>query len=127
MYGAYLFLSVFVLLTLRMSLLLIIYNFFLFTVPEISEALCRTYTSSIQLHSSSPLAANADSVIHYLLYREASVNKIWKSIPLCCRVEHRVFGLESDTVYDLAIMACNRNGECHVSNIVTLKTECAAY
>lgn len=101
----------------------------LYAVPEISEPLCRTYTSSIQLHSASPLTGNTGDtgVIHYLLYREASVNKIWKSIPLCCRVEHRVFGLESDTVYDLAIMACNRDGECNVSNIVTLKTECAAY
>ena len=66
-------------------------------------------------------------ISHYLLYREASVNKIWKSISLYGRVDHRVFGLGPDTMYDFVIMACDKNSECQVSNMVTLKTERSAY
>ena len=60
-------------------------------------------------------------------YREAAANKIWKSIALANRADHRVFGLESDTMFDFVIMACNKNGECQVSNKVTLRTERSAY
>jgi len=97
-------------------------------VPEIVENQCRTYTYSIQLHSPSPLDDPPDSGIsHYLLYREASANKIWKSISLYGRVDHRVFGLGPDTMYDFVIMACDKNSGCQVSNMVTLKTERSAY
>jgi hypothetical protein len=97
-------------------------------VPEITERMCRTYTGSIQIYSSSPvdLPANAE-VSHYLLYREASVNKIWKSVSMYGRLDHRVFGLESDTMYDFCVMSCGKNGECQVSNMVTLRSERAAY
>jgi len=100
-------------------------------VPVIVENQCRTYTYSIQLHSpsplTSPLQATAGTCEHYLLYREAAANKIWKSISLYGRVDHRVFGLEPDTLYDFVIMACDSNCECQVSNMVTLKTERSAY
>ena len=62
----------------------------------------------------------------YLLYREADDNKIWKSLSLCGRLDHRVFGLDTDTMYDFVIMACDVSGECQVSNMVTLRTENAA-
>lgn len=97
-------------------------------VPSIIENQCRTYTYSIQLHSPSPLDGPPDSgIAHYLLYREACANKIWKSISLYGRVDHRVFGLEPDTMYDFVIMACDKNSECQVSNMVTMKTERSAY
>ncbi len=60
-------------------------------VPAIVENQCRTYTYSIQLHSPSPMCdslsqrnivGGSELVAYYLLYREASVNKIWKSISL---------------------------------------------
>ena len=99
------------------------------SVPVIIENQCRTYTYSIQLHSPSPLTSplHASGVEHYLLYREASVNKIWKSISLYGRVDHRVFGLEPDTLYDFVVMACDSNCECQVSNMVTMRTERSAY
>ena len=99
------------------------------SVPVIVENQCRTYTYSIQLHSASPLTAGTQhaGVEHYLLHREASVNKIWKSISLYGRVDHRVFGLEPDTLYDFVVMACDSNCECQVSNMVTMKTERSAY
>jgi len=100
-------------------------------VPVIMENQCRTYTYSIQLHSPSPLVnpvqAADGAVDHYLLYREAAVNKIWKSISLYGRVDHRVFGLEPDTLYDFVVMACDSNCECQVSNMVTMRTERSAY
>ena len=43
------------------------------------------------------------------------------------RLDHRVFGLQSDTMYDFVVMATSKNGECQVSNSVTLRTEQAAY
>jgi len=43
------------------------------------------------------------------------------------QVDHRVFGLQPDTMYDFVIMACNREGECQVSNQVTMSTERSAY
>ena len=67
-----------------------------------------------------------EEISFYLLYREAAVDKIWKSIPLCSRVDHRVFGLDSDTTYDFVIMACDSHGECQVSNMVCLRTERSA-
>lgn len=96
-----------------------------FPVPVIVENLCRTYSCSIQIHSPTPLetADRDEEIYHYLLYREASANKIWRSIILFGRVDHRVFGLESDTMYDFVIMSCNEDGECQVSNSVTLQTE----
>jgi len=102
---------------------------FVVSVPVIVENQCRTYTYSIQLHSPSPLTSpiHVTGVEHYLLYREASVNKIWKSISLYGRVDHRVFGLEPDTLYDFVVMACDSNCECQVSNMVTMKTERSAY
>jgi len=102
---------------------------FVVSVPVIVENQCRTYTYSIQLHSPSPLTSplHATGVEHYLLYREAAVNKIWKSISLYGRVDHRVFGLEPDTLYDFVVMACDSNCECQVSNMVTMKTERSAY
>ena len=102
---------------------------FVVSVPVIVENQCRTYTYSIQLHSPSPLTSplHATGVEHYLLYREASVNKIWKSISLYGRVDHRVFGLEPDTLYDFVVMACDTNCECQVSNMVTMRTERSAY
>jgi hypothetical protein len=98
-------------------------------VPTIIESQCRSFTYSIQLHSPSPLACppHPTGVEHYLLFREASVNKIWKSISLYGRVDHRVFGLEPDTMYDFVIMACDKNAECQVSNMVTMSTERSAY
>jgi len=98
-------------------------------VPVIVENQCRTYTYSIQLHSPSPLTSSLHEtgVDHYLLFREASINKIWKSISLYGRVDHRVFGLEPDTLYDFVVMACDSNCECQVSNMVTMKTEKSAY
>ena len=97
-------------------------------MPSIVENQCRTYTHSIQIYSASPLDVNSeDCVSHYLLYREASADKIWKSISMYGRLDHRVFGLESDMDYDFVVMACGKNGECQVSNTVHLKTERAAY
>jgi len=106
-----------------------LWHFVVVSVPVIAENQCRTYTYSIQLHSPSPLTSPlpATGVEHYLLYREASVNKIWKSISLYDRVDHRVFGLEPDTLYDFVVMACDSNCECQVSNMVTMKTERSAY
>lgn len=92
------------------------------------ENMCHTYSYAIQIHSPSPQeVATDDHISHYLLYRESSANKIWKSIALYGRVDHRVFGLEPDLLYDFVIMACNQAGECRVSNMVTLRTERAAY
>ncbi|ELU18514.1 hypothetical protein CAPTEDRAFT_219840 [Capitella teleta] len=98
-------------------------------VPEILEDQCRTYSYSIQIYSPSPLSIPPESGIsHYLVYRESSLNKIWKSLLLYGRVDHRVFGLEPNTLYDFVIMACETwNGECQVSNQVTLRTERSAY
>lgn len=98
-------------------------------VPSIVEDRCRTFTFSTQLRSSVPLEESPDmSILHYLLFREAGeVNKIWKSISLFGRCDHRVFGLESDTWYQFVIMSCDKNSECQVSNAVTLKTERSAY
>jgi hypothetical protein len=98
-------------------------------VPTIVENQSRTYTYSIQLHSPSPLNSppHSTGIEHYLLFREASVNKIWKSISLYGRVDHRVFGLEPDTLYDFVVMACDKNSECQVSKMVTMKTERSAY
>jgi hypothetical protein len=98
-------------------------------VPEILEDQCKTYSYSIQIYSPSPLDVPPESGIsHYLVYRESSLNKIWKSLLLYGRVDHRVFGLEPDTCYDFVIMACETwNGECQVSNEVTLRTERSAY
>ncbi|KAI0218954.1 E3 ubiquitin-protein ligase Midline-1 [Lamellibrachia satsuma] len=94
--------------------------------PEIVVSASRTYSCSIQIHSPSPLAANP-ALTFYLLYREASDNKIWKSLALYNRADHRVFGLDPDTMYDFVIMLCDSNGECQVSNMVTLRTEMSAY
>eukprot|EP00918_Siedleckia_nematoides_P054876 GHVU01119821.1.p1 GENE.GHVU01119821.1~~GHVU01119821.1.p1 ORF type:complete len:609 (-),score=56.35 GHVU01119821.1:1770-3596(-) len=100
-------------------------------VPEINESQCRTYMHSIQIYSSSVVDASAhvetSGVSHFLLYREASANKIWKSIPLFGRLEHRVFGLEPDIMYNFVIMACGKNTECQVSNMVTLHTDRAVF
>ena len=42
------------------------------------------------------------SITHYLLYRESSGrNKTWKSITLYGKFDHRVFGLEPNTHYDM--------------------------
>ena len=96
--------------------------------PEIIVGQSRTYSCSIQIHSPSPLAINpALSLTFYLLYREASGNKIWKSVSLYNRADHRVFGLDAATMYDFVIMSCDSNGECQVSNMVTLRTEISAY
>lgn len=98
------------------------------TAPEIVVSQSRTYSCSIQIHSPSPLAASpALSLTFYLLYREASGNKIWKSVSLYNRNDHRVFGLDPDTMYDFVVMSCGSNGECQVSNMVTLRTELSAY
>lgn len=106
------------------------FNFvFLYSVPEIIESMCRSYTYAIQIHSPSPCEVNTDEgeISYYVLYREAAANKIWKSISLCARVDHRVFGLDSDTMFDFVIMATGPSGECQVSNMVTLRTERSAY
>jgi len=98
------------------------------TVPEITDHLCRTYTYSIQVYSSSPVdVTREDDLSHYLLYRESSDDKIWKSVSMYGRLDHRVFGLESDTSYDFVVMACSKMGKCQVSNTVTLRTERSAY
>jgi len=96
--------------------------------PEIVVSQSRTYSCSIQIHSPSPLAASPTLCLtFYLLYREASGNKIWKSMSLYNRTDHRVFGLDPDTMYDFVVMSCHSNGECQVSNMVTLRTELSAY
>ena len=90
--------------------------------------MCRTYTHSIQIYSNAPVNSDPDSDIsHFLLYRESSADKIWKSVSMYGRLDHRVFGLQSDTMYDFVVMATSKNGECQVSNSVTLRTEQAAY
>ena len=96
--------------------------------PVISERMCRTYTHSIQIYSNAPVNSYPDSDIsHFLLYRESAADKIWKSVSMYGRLDHRVFGLQSGTMYDFVVMATSKNGECQVSNSVTLRTEEAAY
>ena len=91
--------------------------------------MCRTYTHSIQVYSSSPISSDlaGTGISYYLLYREEAADKIWKSVSMYGRLDHRVFGLQSNTVYDFVVMATNPNGECQVSNRITLRTEEAAY
>ena len=93
-------------------------------MPTINVNQCRSYTFSVQINSDS--AANvgdSSNLAHYLLYCEAGPQKVLKSMRMYARPNHTVFGLEADTLYDLVIIACNGEGECTMSDVVTLRTE----
>lgn len=95
--------------------------------PEIVDSLCKCFTSSIQIFSSSPMdVASEQKISHFLLYRQPSQNRVWKCISMYGRQEHRVFGLEPSTEYDFVILAYNLRGECQLSNKVTFHTESSA-
>lgn len=97
-------------------------------VPVIVESLCRQFTSSIQVYSSSPQDITVDQQIsHFLLYRPLAQSRAWKTVPLYGRQDHRVFGLESTVEYEFIILGCNPRGECQISNKVVLQTEPATY
>ena len=101
-------------------------NFFeiYFSAPTIVDSLCKCFSSSIQVFSSSPMdVASEQKISHFLLYRQAVHNRIWKCVSMYGRDEHRVFGLEPQTEYDFVILAYNLRGECQLSNKVTLHTE----
>ncbi|CAH1773067.1 unnamed protein product [Owenia fusiformis] len=95
-------------------------------VPEIERSMCQSFTTSIMIFSPSPPESNEDTA-HYLLYRESTGTKVWKSTPTYKTDTHRVFGLEPDTQYSFLILACNQIGECHMSNQSTLSTQRSAY
>ena len=98
-----------------------------FSAPEIIEPLCKSFTSSIQIFSSSPLDVAAEQKIsHFLLYRLPSQHRVWKCVSMYGRQEHRVFGLEPNSEYDFVILAYNLRGECQLSNKVSLQTEASA-
>ena len=93
-------------------------------VPVILEAMCKTYTSSIRVFTPSPHdVAPEQSISHFLLYRSHDRKSLWRSVALCGRPEHRVFGLESETQYEFVVMATNPRGECQLSGRVVLETE----
>ncbi|KAK6177390.1 hypothetical protein SNE40_015499 [Patella caerulea] len=97
-------------------------------MPIILQNLCKSFTSSIQIFSSSPLdVASEQNISHYLLYRPLGQNRIWRSVCLYGRQEHRAFGLAPNTEYEFIIMACNLIGECQLSSRVTLKTDQSAF
>ncbi|VDH92520.1 midline 1 [Mytilus galloprovincialis] len=97
-------------------------------VPVIVESLCRQFTSSIQVYSSSPQDITVDQQIsHFLLYRPLGQSRAWKTIPLYGRQDHRVFGLESSIEYQFVILGCNPRGECQISNKIVLQTEPTSY
>ncbi|XP_060595573.1 E3 ubiquitin-protein ligase Midline-1-like isoform X2 [Ruditapes philippinarum] len=92
--------------------------------PSITERLCKRFTSSIQIFSSSPVDVAAEQKIsHFLLYRQPSQNRVWKCVSMYGREEHRVFGLAPSTEYEFVILAYNQRGECQLSNKVLLQTE----
>ena len=89
---------------------------------------CRTYTQSIQVLSTSPVDVSPEeNISHFLLYRETGDDKIWRSIAMYAREDHRVFGLESGVSFDFVVLACGSDGQCEISNTVTLNTEMPAY
>ncbi|XP_074654156.1 E3 ubiquitin-protein ligase Midline-1-like [Tubulanus polymorphus] len=100
-------------------------------VPEIEKRFCRTYTSSIQIYCNTPSSSNPPSGVNfYLLYCEANVHspRVWKSKPMSQYgiYEHRVFGLEPNTRYELMILATGSNGACQISGSIFLKTKDSA-
>ena len=93
-------------------------------MPFILEAMCKTYTSSIRVFTPSPHdVAPEQSISHFLLYRSRDRKSLWRSVALCGRPEHRVFGLEPETQYEFVVMATNPRGECQLSWRVLLETE----
>lgn len=91
--------------------------------PIVMEPLCKRFTSSIQIFSSSPVDVAAEQKIsHFLLYRQSSQNRVWKCVSMYGREEHRVFGLAASTEYEFVILAYNQRGECQLSNKVVLET-----
>lgn len=95
--------------------------------PVITESLCKRFTCSIQIFSSSPIDVAAEQKIsHFLLYRQPSNNRVWKCVSMYGREEHRVFGLTSGTEYEFVVLAYNLRGECRLSNKVALETESSA-
>ncbi|KAL4220852.1 hypothetical protein ACF0H5_019119 [Mactra antiquata] len=96
-------------------------------VPAIIESLCRRFTSSIQIYSSSPVdVASEQKISHFLLYRQPTQNGVWKCVAMYGREEHRVFGLDPGSEYEFIILAYNLRGECQLSNKITLETEASA-
>lgn len=94
------------------------------TEPAIIESLCRRFTSSIQIFSSSPVdVASEQKISHFLLYRQPAHNRVWKCVSMYGREDHRVFGLDSGTEYEFVILAYNLRGECQLSNKINLETE----
>ncbi|XP_045161107.1 E3 ubiquitin-protein ligase Midline-1-like isoform X2 [Mercenaria mercenaria] len=92
--------------------------------PAITERLCKRFTSSIQIFSSSPVdVATEQKISHFLLYRQPSQNRVWKCVSMYGREEHRVFGLAPSTEYEFVILAYNQRGECQLSNKIVLETE----
>ncbi|KAK7094223.1 hypothetical protein V1264_007873 [Littorina saxatilis] len=92
--------------------------------PVILTAMCKTYTSSIRVFTPSPHdVAPEQSISHFLLYRSRNRKSLWRSVALCGRAEHRLFGLEPETLYEFVVMATNPGGECQLSERVVLETE----
>jgi hypothetical protein len=86
--------------------------------------MCTTSSSSIRVFTPSPRdVAPEQGIAHFLLYRPRDRKCLWRSVALCGSLEHRVFGLDPDTQYEVIVMATNPSGECQLSDKVVLETE----